>query len=187
MNKITYKVSETVFSSFLTDCEDEKQILLYMEHSKNKNSEEVTITEISDSAAQSLINRGMSVVDIEEELREIAVEMVENHDGLFCDLVDELDSWSGFADGYRAFYMDELNEFYFDAPATKLLDDLTEDFNKYDEFFYFSIYGLESTDDKAGLYRSYTDAEELVDNAINNYNSLSIWHEELNEILEAIA
>lgn len=80
MNKITYKVSETVFSSFLTDCEDEKQILLYMEHSKNKNSEEVTITEISDSAAQSLINRGMSVVDIEEELREIAVEVEKGKD-----------------------------------------------------------------------------------------------------------
>lgn len=187
MNKVTYKVSETTFSAFLTECEDEKQILLFMEHSKNTESEDVTITEITEAEAESLEKRGMSVVDIEDELKSIAVEMVEEDEDLFAELVEELDSWNGFADGYRAYYMDELNEFYCGRSATDLLDDMTEDFNKKDEFFFFSIWGLESTDDKVELYHDHTTEEEVVDNVIDCFGSLWISNAEFEEIVEAIA
>ena len=38
-----------------------------------------------------------------EELVENAIEMLDQDADLFCEMVDELDSWNGFADGFRVF------------------------------------------------------------------------------------
>ena len=119
------------------------------------------------------------------ELMQKAIELIDNDDDLFCELVDELDSWNGFADGYRCWDMGELDEFYCDAPASKLINDITKDFEIGDDYFYFSIWGLESTSDKAGLYRSNTDAEEILENVIEYRAHLDI-PDELSDLLDEI-
>lgn len=119
------------------------------------------------------------------ELIQKAIELIDNDDDLFCELVDELDSWNGFADGYRCFDMGELDDFYCDAPASKLINDITEDFRLCDDYFYFSTWGLESTSDKAGLYRSNTDAGEILDNVIDDRAHLYI-RGELVDLLDEI-
>ena len=120
-----------------------------------------------------------------ENLREKALTMLENDDDLFIECINELDCWNGFADGYRCWSMDEINEFYYDQPATKLLQDLTDDFNINDSYFYFTIWGLESTDDIAQLYRNNTTPEEVLDNLIENYPNISIWgFSEFEELLD---
>lgn len=122
------------------------------------------------------------------EMIQRATEELKNNDDLFIGCVDELDSWDGFADGFRAWDMSEIDEFYCDCKASKLLEDMTGDFNKYDNYFYFSIYGLESTDDKVDLYRSNVDEGELLDNLIDNYNHLDInWIDsDFDELLDEI-
>ena len=121
------------------------------------------------------------------ELVAKAIEMISSDDDLMIELVDELDAWNGYADGFRAYDMCELDDFYSGVSATKLLEDLTADFNKYDEWFYFSIYGLESTNDKADLYRANTDAEEIFDNVLENMNHLNIYDNDFRGIMEEIA
>lgn len=110
-----------------------------------------------------------------DELIKKAIEELKNNDDLFIQMIEELDSWNGYADGYRAWPMEELDDFYCNCKASKLLNDLTKDFNINDNYFYFTIYGLESTDDKAELYRNNVDTGELLDNIRENFYNLDFW------------
>ena len=121
-----------------------------------------------------------------EDLRNEAIDMLENDDKLFCNMVDELDSYNGYADGYCCKDMGELNDYYCDCKASKIIEDLTEDFCINDDYFYFSIYGLESTDDKAGLYRDNTTTEEVLNAIIDYYPRLYFWDSEFKDLIEEI-
>ena len=102
-----------------------------------------------------------------DELIKAAIAMLEDDADLFCELVDELDSYMGLADGFRVFGMYELNDLYYGRPATDLLNDIDGNhFNLSDEYFVDTIYGLRSTDDKYTEYRDNIDEGELQDNVI---------------------
>ena len=113
---------------------------------------------------------------------------MKENDDLFASCVEDLDSWNGFADGFRAYDMCELDDYYCDCKATKLLEDLTKDFNITDNYFYFSIYGLESTDDKIELYRDNVWESELLDNLLSNLSDLNIsdYDSDFQHLLEVI-
>lgn len=123
-----------------------------------------------------------------DELINEAIYRLENEDDLFCDCIDELDRWDGFADGYKCFPMWELDELCGDMKLSDFLNEITDDFNHKDEFFFWSIYGIESTDDKTDLYRTNTEAGEVLDNLINNYShiELSYIDSEFDELLDEI-
>lgn len=120
------------------------------------------------------------------ELIEKAVEMLENNDDLLCEVVDELDSWNGFADGFRAYDMYELDDLHNGMKLSEFLSRITPDFNLNDNYFYYSIYGLESTDNKALLYRDNTDCGEVLDNILEYRNHLYINNKEFEDLLEEI-
>lgn len=121
-----------------------------------------------------------------EELINKALELLADDD-TFVEAVNELDSWNGFADGYRAYPMAELDDLTYGMTASKFIEELTGDFNINDNYFYWSIYGLESCDDIADLYRSNTDAGEVLDNLIENYTHVYFWNKELEEVVTEIA
>ena len=122
-----------------------------------------------------------------EEMVQEAIEMLENDDDLFCDMVEELDRTICFADGYRCIEMFELDSWYFGCKATALINDLTEDFNINDDYFFFSIDGLESTDDKVDLYRSKTSSSEVFDNLLEHWDDIDfINDDEFNELMTNI-
>ena len=106
-----------------------------------------------------------------KDLVERAIQMLDEDDELFINMVDELDNYMGFADGYRAYDMGELDELCYGMSATDLIEKLTKDFNIGDNWFYFSMWGLESTDDKVDLYRSHTDSGEVFDNIKENFDN----------------
>lgn len=123
-----------------------------------------------------------------KEMIKEAMEELENNDDLFCEMVDELDSWDGFADGFRCYDMYELDDLFCDMKVSDFLSKLG-DFNYKDDYFYCSIYGIESTNDKTQLYRDNVDTGELLDNVIENANHLYFsdndFEELINKILEA--
>ena len=125
------------------------------------------------------------------ELINKAIAELKENDDLFISCIDELDSWNGFADGFRCWEMWELNEIFYDCKVTDFLDKLGRNFNHNDEYFYDSIYGIESTDSKVDLYRDNVDEGELLDNLIDRYSDLDIsWIDSdfdnlLQEIIEA--
>ncbi len=107
-----------------------------------------------------------------QEMIEKAIQTLKDDDSIFCDMVDELDIWNGYADGFRAYDMYELDELHYGMKLSDFLERVTKDFNLHDNYFYYSIYGLESTDDKAGLYRDNVDEGELLDEIIDKKNNL---------------
>ena len=106
------------------------------------------------------------------ELIEKAISMLNSDGELFVDMVNELDSWNGFADGFRAYPMWELDELFGDCKVSDFLDKLAPGFNNHDEYMVDTIYGLDSTDDIEGLYRDNVYTGELLDNIIDNWNHL---------------
>lgn len=122
-----------------------------------------------------------------DELVTKAIEMLNEDADLFCEMVDELDGWNGFADGFRVFNMYELNDLYIDRPVTALLEDIGNNhFDLSDEYFVDTIYGLRSIDDKYVEYSDNVTAEELFDNLLDNYNHLDIRDSEFAELMDEI-
>ena len=104
----------------------------------------------------------------EEAIKAIMTYFDENEEE-FNRVIEEADAWDGVLGDDRKYSMDMLDDFYCGQPASKLLEDLTEDFRKNDNYFYFSIYGLESCDSPDYLYDYNTDsfAECLIDGDYN--------------------
>ncbi len=121
-----------------------------------------------------------------EELINKAIEELKNDDDLFVDMVNELDSWNGFADGFRGFPMDELDELFYDCKVSDFLDKLGSHFDHNDDYFIDTIYGLESTDDLAEHYRDNVDEGELLDNIIENENHLYFNDSDFEELIQEI-
>ena len=121
-----------------------------------------------------------------EDLKAKAIEMLKDNDDLFVEMVDELDSYNGFADGFRAYPMYEIDELYCGVKIGDFLDMLTSDFNHTDEYFYHSIYGLESTDSIVDLYHDNVDADDLLEYLIEYYPHIYFSDSELEEIVEAL-
>ena len=125
------------------------------------------------------------------ELVQKAIEELENNDELFIGCVDELDSWDGFADGFRAFEMCELDELCSGMTVSEFVEKMCN-FDSRDDYFYFSIWGIETTDSKIDLYRENVEAGELLDNLIEDYSNIDIkwidsdFDELISEIIEII-
>ena len=101
------------------------------------------------------------------ELINAALRELKDNDDLFVDMVNELDSWDGYADGFRGYPMYELNDLFCDCKVSDFLDKLAPGFNHTDEYMIDTIYGLDSTNDIAGVYRNNVDAENLLDEIID--------------------
>jgi hypothetical protein len=121
-----------------------------------------------------------------EELKNDALEMIKDNEELFVELVNELDAWDGFADGYRAYPMYELDELFGDTKLTEFLDKLAPDFNFHDEYLTDTIYGVSSTDNIYEWYSSNISEEEVLENVIENFNNIYIDNDEFKEVVEKI-
>lgn len=122
------------------------------------------------------------------ELINKATQELKDNNDLFVKCVDELDSWNGYADGFRAYDMSELDDLHYGISLHDFLDRITSDFNIRDNYFYYSIYGLESCDYKDELYRDNVDEGELLDALIENYSNIDLeWIDsEFNELISEI-
>ncbi|MBR6859826.1 MAG: hypothetical protein IKM73_00705 [Acidaminococcaceae bacterium] len=121
-----------------------------------------------------------------ETLKAEALEMLVNDDDLFCSMIDELDSWNGYADGFRCYPMDEIDELFCDCKVSEFLDKLAAGFCHNDEYFVDSIYGIDSTSDRASLYRSNVSEESLLDDIIEKYNHLYFYDSDFEELISDI-
>lgn len=122
-----------------------------------------------------------------ERLYNEAIEELDNNDELFVEMVNQLDWYNGFADGYRCLPMSELDEYFCDKKLTEFLAEITSEFNLQDNYFYISIWGIESTDDIVDLYRSNTDSEEVLDEILNLYPRIDIWgYSDFESLIESI-
>ena len=120
------------------------------------------------------------------ELVEKAIEELKDNDDLFVEMVNELDGWSGFADGFRAYPMYELDDLFSGCTVREFLNKLGRDFDHNDEYMVDTIYGLESTNDIVGLYRDNVAEGELLDNIINYANHIWFSDHDFEELVNSI-
>lgn len=119
------------------------------------------------------------------EIIEMITQLLED-DEIFVNAIDELDAWNGYADGFRAYPMDELDELFYDIKLTDFLNMITKRFDPNDDYFVDTIYGLDSTSNKADVYRDNVEIDELIDNLIGNYSNINlVWIDnDLNDLIE---
>ena len=128
------------------------------------------------------------------------IEFFENNEDIFNACIEELDSYNGYLNDDRYYYMEDLNEFYNDTEPLELLyrcfygydeDNYTTDssgnktyseFNPNREYFRYNGYGnLVSTN-----YKDYSDKLDnyFIDELLNNKEH--IYSIEENEELTAL-
>lgn len=121
-----------------------------------------------------------------EKMMSEALEMLKDNDDLFVEMVDELDSYNGFADGFRGFPMWEIDDLFYGVKVSEFLDKLANGFNHNDEYFIDTIYGLDSCNDLAEHYRDNVDEGELLDNIIDYYNHICITDSDFDDLISEI-
>lgn len=110
-----------------------------------------------------------------------AIEVLEDDEDAFVEACEELDNRDGFLGDIRCESMDMIDEF-FNKPSD-LLDQMN-DFNPSDSYFYFTVYGVSTTDDKHSVYSDDFSADDVLDALIDNYNHVDLTeNSELNELL----
>ena len=104
-----------------------------------------------------------------------AIDELENEDELFVEMVDEMDGWDGYANGFKCYPMEELDELSYGMKLSEFLNKIDKDFKLSDNWFYYSDWGIESTDDRVGLYRDNVNEGELLDRILENANHLPFY------------
>ena len=120
------------------------------------------------------------------EMMKKAVYELDHNDDLFVEMVNELDAWNGYADGFRAYPMYELDELFCDCKVSEFLDKLAPGFNLHDEYMVDTIYGLDSTSDCVELYRDNVDSETLLDDIIDKRNHLYFSDSDFKTLIDEI-
>lgn len=118
-----------------------------------------------------------------EYVREKIAEVLENDTDLFVDVCEELDNWNGFLGDARCFDMCEIDDF-FDNPSDLL--DRMSDFDKDDEYFYFSLGYVTTASDKYDVYSDAVSVDDVVEAIEDCYNHIYIADTTLNELCEIL-
>ena len=113
-----------------------------------------------------------------------AIDILEDEDDTFDEACEELDCWNGFLGDERCYEMDMIDDF-FNRPSD-LLDKMS-DFDYTDDYFYFTVYGVTTTDDKHDVYTDNFSAEDVLDALIDNFSHVDLRESnELNELLDVL-
>lgn len=122
-----------------------------------------------------------------EMLIEKAMNMLENDDDLFLNCVIGLDQWDGFCEDDRIYPMEALNDWCFGMPAVELLSKLTSDFDINDDFFMWTIYGLESySGNEVDFYRDRFDCGNVLDEMLQKGSHVYTCNSEFDDLLDEI-
>ena len=130
------------------------------------------------------MNREDYAMDFDERRQYVydkAIEILEEDEDAFVEACEELDNWNGFLGDSRCEYMDMIDEFF--SKPSELLDQMN-DFDETETYFYFTVYGVSTTDDKHAVYSDDFSAEDVLDALIDNYNHVTLTESnELNELV----
>ncbi len=108
-----------------------------------------------------------------EMIKAVLVEKLEINDDLFIEACEELDSWNGYLNDDRCYEMNEIDDILYGKKPSEIIDMIDGTFDSSCEWFYFSIYGLESCSSKIDHYKDVVSSNELLEDLISNYANIS--------------
>lgn len=95
----------------------------------------------------------------------------ESHNDSFSNVCEDLDSYDGFLGDDRIYPMYELDDILGDKKPSEVLQMVdTANFDYSDDYFYYDIYGIRSTNEKD--YSDYVDYSGVFEKLINDYNQI---------------
>ena len=106
-------------------------------------------------------------------IKDVMVDILKRDNDLFVEACTELDSWNGFLGDDRCYSMNDIDDLLCGKKPSEIIDMMTKDFDSSCEWFYFSIYGLESCDDIVSHYRDVYYESDVLESLIDNYNHIS--------------
>lgn len=126
----------------------------------------------------------MNYDDRKKYVYDLALEKLEEDD-IFVEAVKELSSWDGFVEE-ECFPMDDLDDLYGHMSLGDFLNHITSDFDHNDNYFFETVYGLESCDDEADHYRDCVTNEEVLNKLIDDYNHVSLSDTTFDGLIEVL-
>lgn len=118
-----------------------------------------------------------------DELYDETVQYLKDDENLHAEALESLDSWNGYLNDDRWYSMSEFDDLMYGRSPREVAEKITSDFNINDEYFRFTICGLESSDDID--YSDYDEAGTL-DNLIAN-PKVDVRDNALNTAVEALS
>ncbi len=115
---------------------------------------------------------------------DVMLGMIRTDSDLLVEVCEELDSYNGFLGDDRCWYMSDIDDILYGKKPSEIIDMITGDFDSSCDYFYFSIYGLESCDDKADHYLDNFSDEDILDNYLDNYSHCSLSNGDFEELAE---
>ena len=93
------------------------------------------------------------------------------HNDSFSRVCEELNSWDGFLGDDRIYSMDEFDDLLDDRKPSEVLQVVdTANFDYSDDYFYYNIYGIRSTNEKD--YYDYVDYSDVFEKLIDDYGQV---------------
>jgi hypothetical protein len=126
----------------------------------------------------------MTLEERKQYIYNAMLDMIQADSDLMVEICDELDSWNGFLGDDRCYNMCDIDDLLYGKKPSEIIDMITKDFDSSCEWFYFSIYGLESCDDKADFYLDCHSHEEILDEYLDNYSHCNLSNTDLGELAD---
>ena len=113
--------------------------------------------------------------------REELIELLENDEVVLCDAVHACNQYNGSFDEEVCYPMEMLDEMLYGLTPLEILNKVTDDFSTNDEYFYFTIYGVESCDEEDYSHLTTEVADVIIDDVPYSY-----WDSEIKELFDDI-
>lgn len=126
----------------------------------------------------------MNTQERQNYIYDVMLGMIRTDSDLLVEICEELDGWNGFLVDDRCYYMSEIDDILYGKKPSEIIDLITSDFDSSCEYFYFSIYGLESCSDKADHYLDNFSDEDILDEYLKNGCHCNLSNGDFEELAE---
>ena len=126
----------------------------------------------------------MNTQERKNYIYDVMLGMIRTDSDLLVEICEELDSWNGFLGDDRCYDRCDIDEILYGMKPSEIIDMVTGDFNSNDDYFYFSVYGLESCDDKADHYLDSFSDEDILDSYLDNACHCNLSNSDFEELTE---
>ena len=114
--------------------------------------------------------------------------ILENDEEAFITACEELDNWDGFLGDDRVYNMEDFDELMSEKSPLEIAQEIEgNNFSTNDDYFQFTIYGVESTDDKYDAYSSNHSVDDVLDELIDKYSYVTFYNASLDDLVEILA
>ena len=126
----------------------------------------------------------MNTQERQQYIYDTMLGMIRTDSDLLVEICEELDSWNGFLGDDRCYNMCDIDDLLYGKKPSEIIDMITSDFDSSCDYFYFSMYGLESCSDRADHYLDSFSDEEILDNYLNNACHCNLSNSDFEELAE---